>query len=454
MAVHPARSGNDYNVGTLAESPSAVVDVAVPTDWTMTEGGALVPATQSASDSAAVTDSGTVATAGVGDADPTQLPVASGQTKSGSSTYGRNLSAGQNYTDPTTGVTVLKLTDANTPESGNDTCYVHIGQTTSVSLPWGDGGVMRTVCVMCRADPGPTTRAYLVDVNTSTLAISNWRDMRTPWAPVSRTDGALIFSSVDPYIVYIANTGEIRKYNTDTAAFITDSDFPKQISDFDRGSVLRKSTDDNVFCVTQYNRLRFAYWIVDVDSVCVIDPAAAAQGSLTPNGVWGFHGGGSDVNGTYMFVSDTDDCDIYEPDPKWYVSHSSAADKYAFGRHAGTGVNHFMDCSTRVITSLGSISNGDQHSFGNWIVNPNPQSVWAGVSTYGTGGNWTKAIGFYKLDSGDVDPRLLCHTDSNGTGFGAQPHAQASPDGQIVVWQSDQDGKSRSDAFLALVPTS
>src|SRR5690349_19258666 len=49
-------------------------------------------------------------------ADPTRLPRATGQ-RPVAGTYGRSLAAGHTYVDPNSGVTVLKLTDASTPEN-------------------------------------------------------------------------------------------------------------------------------------------------------------------------------------------------------------------------------------------------------------------------------------------------------------------------------------------------
>ena len=85
--------------------------------------------------------------------------------------YGRNLGAGEAYADPLTGVIVIKLSDANTPVS-NVRVTVHTAQVTSVSLPWGANGEMRTVSVAVRDQ---FTAVWLVDVNTETLAVSNWR---------------------------------------------------------------------------------------------------------------------------------------------------------------------------------------------------------------------------------------------------------------------------------------
>jgi hypothetical protein len=456
IAVHPARSGNDYNVGTLAEG-TAAIDVAVPAGWTMTEGGVLIPGTFTTGDSASLTESGSKTTGG-DTADPTRLPAATGQSKSG--TYGRSLSAGQNYTDPLTDVSVIKLTDSTTPFA-NSRAYVHTTQVTGVSLPWGTNEVMRTVAFMSTGGAGPTNRPFLCDVNTSTLAVSNYRNMSTPWTPASRCEGAVAFSNVDANIVYVVNTGDIRKWSVSAEDWVTGGGFPKA-SGYSRAYALHISRDDNVFVVTEYDgapRTNFAFWTVNTDTL--VDMGVAGQGGVTPDGAWGFYRGDSDGNSGWNYVCDTDDGDIYQPSPIFRSTHPAAVGHFVISSDpttSGGNTLHILDCTDRSTTKFGSGGDyvgGSNHMFGNWKVNPDPQTVWGALSTETSSGVWDHAVGYFRMDSGNVDPRLLCHTDAIGDDFyTGQPHAQSSPDGKVVVFTSNMNtDPGRGDVFLALVPT-
>src|SRR5437870_2333568 len=139
--------------------------------------------------------------------DPTKRPVANGQLPA-SGSYGRNLAAGKTYIDPNTGVTVLKMTDINTPTSGNAGMvhgYSEGGPT--ISQPWQgtDGNTYYTAHV----------GYWLVDVryDTSTITTSNWRR-------VSAGEVALAFSlnPATPRIAYIVDGNvcckTVNRYNT------------------------------------------------------------------------------------------------------------------------------------------------------------------------------------------------------------------------------------------------
>jgi len=394
------------------------------------------------------TGGGTPAT---GAGDPTQLPAATGQDESATFTYGRTLKAGESYVDPTTGVTVLKLTDANTPIP-NARVTVHTAQVTSVSLPWGTNGAMRTISVMER---DTYSHPYLVDVNTQTLAISNWRSVDAAWGG-SDAEGAIAFSPTQPQIVYVASGSQIQKYNTATNAFVSDGTFPKTISGLARGSILFVSADENVFVVTQYQRQWFKYWHVDTGSLC---QGGTGQGGLTPGGAWGW-GETEDANSNMAYKVNTADCSTSSPFTFRTVHPAGVVGNFLAAIDPSTSggpQTHYWDMQTDQDVDLGThggLIGGSSHMAGNWVVGQ-PSPPWALVSTFTPNGALVNAIGFFRLDGSNPDPRLLAHTDTypvNDQDFYAQPHAASSPDGRIVVWSSNQHQSPRIDVFMAIVP--
>ncbi|HXO86188.1 MAG TPA: hypothetical protein VN803_11765, partial [Gemmatimonadales bacterium] len=101
-------------------------------------------------------------------ADPTKLPAATGQHPAAGN-YGRALSAGQTYVDPNSNVTVLKLTDASTPEANGGMYHGYSEGGPTISQPWTgtDSETYYTAKVS----------NWLVDIKISTLTPSNWRQV-------------------------------------------------------------------------------------------------------------------------------------------------------------------------------------------------------------------------------------------------------------------------------------
>jgi hypothetical protein len=379
------------------------------------------------------------------------LPVATGQAKDPNFSYGRNLRAGEAYVDPLTGVTVLKLSDANTPIA-NSRVNVHSAQVTSVSLPWGSSGEMRTVNLIVR---DAFSSPWLVDVNTETLELSNWRSVASQWGG-SDAVSAIAFSPSDPHIVYVASTSQIKKYDTQAGAFVTDQNFPKSIPGMSRGSILFVSRDENVFVVTQYNRQWFKFWTVSTDQVC---QGGTGQGGLAPDGRWGW-GTNKDSQSNIAYKVRTSDCATSQPFT-FRTSHPAGADKFLVAgdptRSGGPQIHYWdMENDTKVdLLRPGELIGGSRHMAGNWVIGQ-PDPPWVLVSTFTSLGKFNNAIGFFRLDPANPDPRILAHTDTEVQGasdFWAQPHAAASPDGKVVVWESRAGGGGRIDSFMALVPT-
>ncbi len=393
-----------------------------------------------------------------GTADPTLLPVASGQVKDPSFSYGRNLQAGESYVDPVTGVTVIKLSDATTP-MGNEWASVHQGQVTSVSMPWGANGEMRTVSVGIRTN---FTSVWLADVNIQTGQVSNWRNVGSQWGS-SDAMSAIAFSPRDPRTVYVGSTDQIRKWDTSTDTFVSDGTFPKTIPGLGRGSILFVSADEKVFVVTQYNRQWWKYWHVDTDQVIAPASAVNGQGSVNPSGAWGA-GADNDNLSNYMYkINTTTGARSDPPFGRFRVSHPAhIVGNYVIGgdpTRSGGAQLHFwdLDADTKIeLGTPGSITPGSRHFAGNWVVGQ-PDPPWALVSTFVPRGLIRDAVGFVRLDGGNPDPRLLCHTDSYSDDwagdFRAQPHAASSPDGKVVIFSSRSGGGPRIDVFMALVPS-
>ena len=139
--------------------------------------------------------------------DPTLLPRATAQRPL-AGTYGRSLAAGQTYTDPITGVLVLKLTSASVPNANGGVYHGYSEGGPVISQPWvgTDGNTYYTAYL---------SNGWLVDIRYDTFASSNWRTV-----PI---DGEINFAfSLNPatprigYFVDDGNDKTIHRYNTAT----------------------------------------------------------------------------------------------------------------------------------------------------------------------------------------------------------------------------------------------
>src|SRR5882762_5763537 len=146
-------------------------------------------------------------------ADPTLLPRATGQHPA-AGTYGRTLAAGQTYVDPTTGTTVLKLTDATVPTANTGMYHGYAEGGPNISQPWvgTDGQTYYTAKVS----------DWLVDIRYSTFTPLNWR----PISYRGEIGFAFSMNPATPRIAYVVNGKQVNRYNTATNAIENTGHWP------------------------------------------------------------------------------------------------------------------------------------------------------------------------------------------------------------------------------------
>jgi len=79
-------------------------------------------------------------------------------------------------------------------------------------------------------------------------------------------------------------------------------------------------------------------------------------------------------------------------------------------------------------------------------------SVLSGVenSVYTATALWKQAIGIVRSDGSDA--RLLAHHYSASPSYYADAYAQPSPDGKVVIFNSNMNGSGRYDLFVTEMP--
>src|SRR4029434_1727054 len=151
-----------------------------------------------------------------GKADPTLLPIATGQSTPIKTPA---VAGGESYLDPVSGVRVWRATSENYPCAGNTGLRVHdYGDTNQISHEWGDG--YQTILIRTCGE------YHLVDFKRG-VGFSNWRKFAPGTHPDS--DLSFVFSNnpATPRIAYSISGGVLIRYNTATNRAENTGDFPK-----------------------------------------------------------------------------------------------------------------------------------------------------------------------------------------------------------------------------------
>jgi hypothetical protein len=381
--------------------------------------------------------------------DPTLLPKATGQHPL-AGTYGRTLAAGQTYTDPLTGVLVLKLTGSSVPNANGGVYHGYSEGGPYISQPWvgTDGNTYYTAYI---AD------GWFVDIRYDTFASTNWRRAPTQ----GETRAAFSLNPATPRIVYYiepANDKTIHRYNTATNSNAETGIFPYTTSAAG-GSLMWLQVNLN------------DAWILGMlNSNTTVAGVRISDGleRIIPRGNHDVDEPHIDREFPIVYISTNDQANIVinletgavvpETDPQGI----DAADHEAPLRGKVVYINYTVNG----IVSTGRQGNvkievqpsptdwsGDWHMAGQWVFdNPNEYFVmdqWAGNGNYPI---YRGMIGFVSI-GGDV--RILTAHDGTGTSYdqGGQVHPTLSPDGKLLMWTSNMNGSGRFDIFVARVPT-
>jgi hypothetical protein len=389
------------------------------------------------------------------------LPVADGQPRSSGFSYGRNLRAGESYSDPTTGVSVYKVTDANTPPGNSRAYHSYAAGGPFISLPWGANNAWYTLYFHPRF---VSNDAWFVDFNIETGQFANYRQGPSD---LQGADGenafAFSFNPATPRIGYKNPGSYIERFDTETMADANTGFFPKNLSPWgiDRGHQFKVDVNDGWFATEQYPKRQVVLWNSQTNEVRFHDESDITGIHLDLSGVYGFvevdHSSGNvqfrrwDLAGNQLYGRSS-----------VFQSHSATLRGYLVSVDPSTSGGpqlYQYEATADRVTNLGApgeVINSSGHFAGQWVHgNGSGTGQWALFSGWGSpnGSKVNNAIVFIPLDYPAREVRLLAHHDSSpGNDYYAQPHATLSPDGQLVMWTSNMNGSGRLDVFVAVVP--
>jgi hypothetical protein len=387
----------------------------------------------------------------------------------------RTKPANYTFTEPTSGVTVIKLTDANTPATGSQGYGSHYcdGGTMS-SLPYQDGSDWWVHVATFRR---PNDVYYLCDVKltgTGANQAYNWRVV-----PTIGRELAFTFSNVDPHIAYgeFQQTLRISRYNVQTMALANTGFFPWIISGITGSSPwLMQDRFDRKFIVSGSGG-NGAFRVWDSTTNAVLNcPITGNEARIEKDGLYA-------SIGRQIWDLTTNTIVTTVATSGHDMAHSASLRMRWAGQDWDQGPRvpwRYIPPNAAWNTSLANayFGNGDEsHSSGAWVQ----PSVPLNEQYYCTYGDWStpswapRALGWIRLDGAQA--RLIAHhtnlkySQYNGSPLPNQvlPNTGAyyslawpnpNPSGHVVAYTSCMQtsaaetsvSSQRWDLFLAIMP--
>jgi hypothetical protein len=394
-------------------------------------------------------------------ADPTQLPIANRQTPP-SGSYGRSLTSGQFYTDPVSGMRVLKVTDATTPIANTRAHHDYSEGGPYISQPWQGTDGQTYYTLMVAVEPN----RYLVEVRYSDLTLSNWR--------IIDIDGDLSFAfslnPATPRIAYVelnSLPNVVQRYNTSTNRVENTGNWP-----------WRPAAGFISWLQTQLNDT----WLVtsgNNTTVVAFRPSDALQRSWAPANLdephldrekpYAYLAVGNQiyecnlVTGAAAVLAPGDPAWSYHPNSLENSDHSAPLRGHLVGVANSANLKYYSyDVAANVTRSYTGVFNvagfpGEEHRAGQWVFNNgdgNTDQWWAIDPSGSDNSNAAIRSGMIGLSNinGTSSARILAvHNSTGGSNYQVQPHVTFAPDGKFVMWTSDSHG-TRTDVYVVRMP--
>ncbi len=387
--------------------------------------------------------------------DPTLLPVASGQAPNLSAYLALNVAnqpAGFSYNDPVTRVKVWKVTSSSTPSANSGAGHDYSDGPNEVSLGWGTNNNTHTILIR-----GDGMAYYLVDF-TRGAGFSNYRRLTVQPA----RDLCFTFSNLasQPRIAYILTGSQVVRFNTATMQTENTGNFPLNQAGF--GWLQHDKTDGWFAGLTTDQTVAFA-WNSQTNELRTHGESWLNEGRLERDGRYIALTNGNSTFRLWDLATNTfgptqsDRINFWlghnaNLRSQWVTTDVNANAPFDLDRYDPSGG---QIVKTRFLTN--SAGAGVHHS-GNWVQsdaelggNLNRQwSFMSGIDAMWPGVAWMQAIGVVRSDGSDA--RLLLHHYSINPVYFADPFAQASPDGRVVIFNSDMNGSGRYDLFVVEMP--
>ena len=391
--------------------------------------------------------------------DPTLLPLASEQLPNVVAYTTLNVPsqpAGFSYRDPVTNVRIWKVTSSTVPALNAGAGHEYSDGPNEVSLGWGPNNNTHTILI--RSDQFPY---YVVDF-TRGVGFANYR--RLPVQPRAQTLAAT-FSNLpgQERILYIMTGSQVVRFNTATMQVENTGNFPLTVSGF---GWLHHDKNDVWFAGLMSDQLTAFAWNSQTNQLLTHFETWLNEGRLERDGRYiALTNSGKTVR-LWDLTTNTFG-PVQSSNLFWFAHNANLRGQWVTTDVDGTqryppGLTRYAPGGGQIALTVFLTNSAGSlvHHSGNWVQSDaelggdlNRQwSVLSGVenSVYTATALWKQAIGIVRSDGSDA--RLLAHHYSASPSYYADAYAQPSPDGKVVIFNSNMNGSSRYDLFIAEVP--
>ncbi len=404
--------------------------------------------------------------ADVGTPVPTLLPVATGQTPNNAAYDALSVPgqpAGFSYNDPVTGVKIWKVTSPTVPLANPNAGHDYADGPNEVSLGWGPNGNTHTILI---GAPPSSGNYYVVDF-TPGVGLSDYRKLTVQ----PRMDLAASFSNVpgNEHILYIMTHSQIVRYNTakDVMNVENIASFPLNQA---LQNWLQHDKNDEWFVGLVDATTAFA-WNSRTNQYLTHPESWLNEGRLERDGRYVALTNGNtqfrqwdllnnsfgpvQSSSTYWFAHNadlrtmwvtTDVNDVFGSAPMGLIRYYPSGGQIALTRFLGTSAGYGVHHSGNWVQSDAELG-GDLNKQWSFVSGFNYAST-----NYTANAIWKDAVGLVRSDGSDA--RLLLHHYSRNVSYYDMPWGQPSPDGQVVIFNSNMNGSGRIDLFVAEMPLS
>ena len=387
--------------------------------------------------------------------DPTLLPVASGQAPNLVAYLALDVPsqpAGFSYNDPTTGVRVWKVTSSSIPSANSGAGHDYSDGPNEVSLGWGTNNNTHTILIR-----GDGMAYYLVDF-TRGAGFSNYRRLTVQPA----RDLCFTFSNLasQPRIAYILTGSQVVRFNTATMQTENTGNFPLNQAGF--GWLQHDKTDGWFAGLTTDQTVVFA-WNSQTNELRTHGESWLNEGRLERDGRYIALTNGNSTFRLWDLATNTFGPTQSDRINFWLGHNANLRSQWVttdVNADAPFDLDRYVPSGGQIVKTqfLSNSAGAGVHHAGNWVQsdaelggNLNRQwSFMSGIDAMWPGVAWMQAIGVVRSDGSDA--RLLLHHYSINPVYFADPFAQASPDGRVVIFNSDMNGSGRYDLFVVEMP--
>jgi hypothetical protein len=390
------------------------------------------------------------------------LPVASAQVPNEVAYRALNvpaMAAGQSYLDPISGVRVWKVTSPSIPVANPGAHHDYADGGVQVSRAWGPNGDSHTLLAF--AD---NAGHWLVDF-TRGQGLRNWR--RPAVGPSGDLNFTFSNNPATPQIAYVFTGSQLVRLNTATNQVANTGNFPKALGS---GGWLQQDATDTWF-VKGNGTDQVVAWNSQTGQTLTRSFSGLDEPHFDRSGRWVAVIAGGGVVG-WDLQANTLTAPMGRGTAPFFHAASVQGLFYSFNSdRSAPWADYRLDFSSGspVPSYLSGPSVGVfVHGAGQWLQSETGARQFALLSTYNRGAGvpaysgqagvmdtrnlLQNAIGFRRLDGSEARYLAGWYGSYDSGDYWALPKATPSPDGKVVLFDSEMLNSGRYDLFLAEVP--